>query len=229
MSKTSANAGTFAHAADAAPFRSAPAFDPLKTYPPWTQPGGVERHRPVGGRLKRAIDVALALLALVLLAPIILLVAMLLRFGLGRPILVAEDHIGFGGQVFTAYTFHTSPIHRARKPASDPTIATCLGAVRDSGLDRLPQLLSILRGDMSFVGPRPVTPDELDRRGQCAPDYFTARPGLVGLRRAHRSDHFGYGMRAALDRYYARRWSIWLDLAVLASAVAAVRSLNDAN
>ena len=226
MSKTNASAGRFAHATEATPFRHAPAFDPHKSQAPPAQPCGVRQQLPVGGYVKRAIDVALALLALVVLTPMFVLVAVLLRVGLGRPILIAEQHIGFAGQVFTAYAFRTSPIYRARELASNPTIATCLASLRDSELDRLPQLLSILRGDMSFVGPRPVTLGKFNRRGQCAPDYFAARPGLVGLRRADRSGKLGYRRRAALERYYARRWSVWLDLVLLANTVAEVRDLK---
>ena len=213
MSKTSTSASMFAHAAS---FRSDLETDPHKT---GAQPAGNGGHRPVGGHLKRAIDVALTLAALMLLAPMLALIAVLLRVGLGRPILVAERHIGFAGQLFTAYTFRTSPLHGAR----EPNIASCLASFRDSKLFRLPQLLSILRGDMSFVGPRPVTRAEFDPRGYCAPDYFAAKPGLVGLG----SGKFGSRRRAALERYYVRRWSVWLDLALLINAVAASRALDD--
>ena len=220
MSKMNDWAGIFAQDFKAAAFRSAPGFSPYKTNAARAQFVGVRRHRPVGGHVKRAIDVALALIALVVLAPMFVLIAILVRVGLGRSVLVAEQHVGFAGEVFTAYTFRTSSIQCARELANDRTIATCLASLRDSKLDRLPQLLSILRGDMSFVGPRPVSRDELDRRGHCTPDYFAARPGLVGLRRADRSGNFGYRGRAALDRYYVRRWSVWLDLVLLANAVA---------
>jgi exopolysaccharide production protein ExoY len=182
------------------------------------------RHRLVGGHVKRAIDLALALTALMFLAPLFVLVAILLRVGLGRSVLVAERHIGFAGKVFTTYTFDTSPIGRA----GDPAIAACLASLRDSQIDRLPQLLSILRGDMSFVGPRPVTLDVFGRHGNFAPDYLLAKPGLVGLRPSDRSGMFDYAKRAtALDRYYVRRWSVWLDLALLAKSVVAVRDINN--
>ena len=211
--------------AQAAPLTSVPPFDSRRANAPRTQPGGVGWHRPVGGHVKRAIDVALALLALVLLAPMFLLVAVLLRVSLGRSILVAERHIGFAGHIFKAYTFRTSPIRRARELSGDPTNATCLAFLRDSGVDRLPRLLGILRGDMSFVGPRPVALDEFGRCGHCAPDYFAARPGLVGLRRV--DEVGGSRRRAALDHYYARQWSVWLDFALLASAVASLRNLSN--
>jgi exopolysaccharide production protein ExoY len=179
------------------------------------------------GRAKSPV-VALALLALVLLAPIILLVAILVRVGLGRPILIAVDHTGFGGRVFTTYKFRTTPMHHANRPVNDPIVATCLGTLRVSRIDCLPQLLSILRGEMSFVGPRAITLDELDRPGHFTSDYLKARPGLVGLRPVDRTGIVGCYRRRALDRYYVRRWSIWLDLILLSNAVASVRDANDA-
>jgi len=227
MSKMNASGDISARAAQIAHVRSAAAFDKRTADAPRALPADIGRHRPVGGQVKRAIDIALALIALVLFAPMFLLVAVLLRVVLGRPILVAEHYIGFAGQVFTAYTFRTSPVYRAREPANHPTIATCVASFRESGLDCLPQLLNILRGDMSFVGPRPVTVEEFGRRGHCAPDYFAARPGLVSLCRPDRSGKFGYKRRLALERYYVRRWSVSLDLALLANAAVAVRHLSN--
>ena len=217
MSKTKASSGIISYGADAASRSSTSRFELSKIHV-------LPRHRPVGGHVKRAIDVALALTALMLLSPLFVLVAILLRVDLGRPVLVAERHLGFAGKVFTTYTFRSSPIGRA----GDPAIAACLASLRDSQIDRLPKLLSILRGDMSFVGPRPVTLDAFDRRGYFGQDYLSAKPGLVGLRPSDRSGTFDYARRAAaLDRFYVRRWSVWLDLALLAKSVAVVRDIND--
>jgi lipopolysaccharide/colanic/teichoic acid biosynthesis glycosyltransferase len=178
------------------------------------------RDRPVGGLAKRATDVALAAAALVLLAPILVLIAALLCVGLGRPVFVAQQRIGFAGRRFTAYLFRTAPNDGVRNLASEPALTTCLvSLLRDSGLDRLPQLVSILRGDMSFVGPRPIS---LDRSRHGRPDYFAARPGLIGMCRTDRFGRLGDRRRAAMDRYYVRRWTIWLDFAVLAGSLASV-------
>jgi lipopolysaccharide/colanic/teichoic acid biosynthesis glycosyltransferase len=178
------------------------------------------RDRPVGGLAKRATDVALATIALVLLAPMLVLIAALLHAGFGGPVLVAQQRIGFAGRRFTAYVFRTTPNDGVWNPAGEPTLTACLvSLLRDSGLDRLPQLVSIVRGDMSFVGPRPMS---LDRSGHVRPYYFAARPGLTGLCRTDRFGRLGYRRRAAMDRYYVRRWSIWLDLVVLAGSLASV-------
>ena len=176
------------------------------------------RDWPVDGLAKRAIDIALAAIALVLLGPMFLLIVALLHIALGRRIFVAQQRIGFAGQRFTAYLFRTSPNDGVRNLTGEPLLTTCLvSSLRDSGLDRLPQLVSILRGDMSFVGPRPV---EVDHRRLYGPDYFAARPGLFGMRQLDRSGHLGDRRLGAHDRYYVRQWSIWLDLAVLARSFA---------
>ena len=212
MSKTKASASIIAYSADATPRSSTSRFALFKTHV-------LPRHRPVGGHVKRAIDVALALTALMVFAPLFVLFALLLRVILGRSVFVAERHIGFAGKVFTTYTFGTSPIGN-----TGPAVAACLATLRDSRIDRLPRLLSILRGDMSFVGPRPVTLDAFDRHGYFAPDYLLAKPGLVGLRPSDRWGMCDYAKRApALDRYYVRRWSVWLDLALLAKSVVTAR------
>jgi exopolysaccharide production protein ExoY len=217
MSKTKVSASIIAHGADAASRSSTSSFDLSKTHV-------LPRHRPVGGHVKRAIDVALALTTLMVLAPLFVLVTILLRVILGRSFLVAQRHIGFAGKICTTYSFRTSPIGHT----ADPAVAACLATLRDSQIDRLPQLLSVLRGDMSFVGPRPVTLEVFGRHGNFAPDYLLAKPGLVGLRPSDRSGMFDYAKRvAALDRYYVRRWSVWLDLALLAKSVGAVRDIND--
>src|SRR6476661_2787281 len=90
-------------------------------------------HRPVGGLAKRATDVALAAIALVLLAPMFLLIAVLLYMGLRRSVFVVQQRIGFAGRRFTAYSFRTSPNDDVRDLADEPALATCLvGVVRDS-------------------------------------------------------------------------------------------------
>ena len=179
--------------------------------------GRAPLHCPVGGRVKRSIDIVLAAMTLVVLAPMFLFIAALLRAGLGRPVLAAEEHVGFGGRAFIAYTFRASPNDSARKRSGEATLTSCLSRVlRDSGLDRLPQLISILSGDMSFVGPRPI---RFDRSGHGRPDYFASRPGLISTFWADPSGRLGGRRLAAMDRYYVRHWTIWLDLAVLAGSL----------
>jgi len=208
MTRTRAGASIGVHVDKTSPFGTA--LDPYRvgSYPGQLH---VARRRPVGGAVKRSIDLVLALTAVVLLSPTILLVAVL-RTCVGRAILVSEDYVGFNGQVFTAYTFGSMP----DEPPGD-WVRACLRMLREARLDRLPLFYSILRGDMSFVGPHPLRRTELDRDGCGVQAYLAAKPGLINLRRANRSG------RRAFARYYAQRWSLWLDVVLLASAITAVR------
>jgi lipopolysaccharide/colanic/teichoic acid biosynthesis glycosyltransferase len=183
--------------------------------------GMASRGKPVGGRLKRVTDVVLAGASLVLLAPMFLLIPVLLHLGLGRPVFTAQQRVGFAGRRFTARKFSSRSTDGVPRLTSESQLATCaVGLLRDSGLDRLPELVSVLRGDMSFVGPRPL---QVAQACPPRPDYLAARPGLIDVFRINRTGRSGDRRRAAMDRYYARRWTIWLDLAALA------RSFRDAS
>jgi exopolysaccharide production protein ExoY len=141
--------------------------------------------RPLGDRRKRVADIVLASLALIAFAPIMLMIAVLVRVLLGAPILSAHQRIGSGGRSFSCFKFRTTMANadevlrrhlatdaaaaqewgETQKFLNDPTV-NCLGNVlRKSSLDELPQLFSVLRGDMSLVAPRPVVTDELDQCG----------------------------------------------------------------
>ena len=201
------------------------------------QVDGVERAAdgrptPLGGILKRVVDVLGASIALVLLAPLMLFAAALVRLLLGGPVLFAQKRVGFDGKIFTCYKFRTvvldaekaqhddlisnpaAAIERREtgKLKNDPR-ATCLSNVlRQLGIDELPQLFNVLRGDMSLVGPRSVLPDEIASYGHHARAYLSARPGLTGMWQVSGGNNVG---RIARDCYYARHWSLRLDIWLL--------------
>lgn len=106
-----------------------------------------------------------------------------------------------------------------RKLKNDPRITRVGQFLRKSSLDELPQVINILLGDMSLVGPRPVTEEELAKYGQDAFYYLLVRPGLTGLWQVSGRNEVSYEKRVALDRYYVQNWSIWLDLYILARTV----------
>lgn len=193
-------------------------------------------------RLKRVMDVLLAGMAVVGMAPLLLGIFAIIRIFDRGPALFSQVRIGRDGRVFMIYKFRSMhPDAPARLDAlllSDPAAAaewrsfqklrndpriTPIGRfLRRSSLDELPQLLNILRGDMSIIGPRPVAPDELQRYGANAHLYMAVRPGVLGLWQVRGRNKLTYAQRVALDAEYVRTWSILADLRILLEAVPVV-------
>ena len=196
-----------------------------------------------GGRfVKRVLDIIVAAATLVVLAPILLATALLIAVSLGRPVLFAHERVGRKGHRFRCFKFRTmvtdAEARLAEVLARDPALAaewqetrklrndprvTRLGLVlRRTSIDELPQLLNVLRGDMSCVGPRPVTADELGRYGDAAEAYLAARPGLTGLWQVSGRSALSYQARVALDGLYAARRSLLLDIVILLRTIPAL-------
>ena len=197
---------------------------------------------PLGGRAKRTVDVALALALLILATPLMLVVAGLIRLLMGGPVVFGHKRVGYRGRVFICYKFRTMAANTqellerhladnpeaarewraTRKLANDPRVTTLGHILRKSSLDELPQLFNVLRGDMSLIGPRPIVPEEVARYGRHTEAYFSARPGITGVWQTSGRNSVSYRARVARDRYYARNWSLWLDLVLLAKTIPAV-------
>lgn len=210
--------------------------------------GSAKAHQPLGGSKKRAFDVAMALVALVVLSPLMLMIALLIKATMGGPIIYAHTRVGHNGNAFRCLKFRTMVSHPDEKLkhflANDPDAAqewretqklkndprvTFLGrTLRISSLDELPQLLNVLRGEMSCVGPRPVVAAEIARYGLHAQEYLYARPGLTGLWQVSGRSRLNYAERVALDAQYVRSWSMWLDLTILLKTIPAALNFHDA-
>lgn len=191
---------------------------------------------------KRVLDVLVAGVTLVLLAPLILAAMALIAITMGFPVVFSHPRIGKGGRVFKCYKLRTMHVdgarilaeHFARNPAAreewertsklmhDPRVTPLGHALRKASIDELPQLVNVLKGDMSCVGPRPITAAEMPRYGECLEDYLSVRPGLTGLWQISGRSRTGFDERVRLDATYVRRWSLWLDLAILIRTAPAV-------
>lgn len=155
---------------------------------------------------------------------------------MGGPVLFSHRRIGFNGKPFDCYKFRTmvqnaeqvleehlahdpqaaEEWREAQKLRHDPRI-TFLGQIlRKSSIDELPQLVNVLRAEMSCVGPRPIVANELPRYGSLADEYLRTRPGLTGLWQISGRDDVDYARRVGLDAQYVRNWSIRNDLTILA-------------
>jgi exopolysaccharide production protein ExoY len=191
---------------------------------------------PLGAHLKRASDLLISSVMSISLAPLMIMVTLIICITMGRPIFFSHERVGFNGRRFRCYKFRTMvkdckerlALHLRSNPEArdewesthklrdDPRITGIGQLLRKSSLDELPQLINILRGDMSCVGPRPVTADELrERYGTSARHYLSARPGLTGLWQVSGRSSISYRYRIALDRTYVTSWSIWLDAKIL--------------
>lgn len=205
-------------------------------------PENLPNDHPLGGRPKRILDVTIATTALVLLLPLIAIISLLILVTLKRPILFSHMRIGQGGRPFVCYKFRTMVVNsedvlrrhietnqaaaeewaKTRKLATDPRVTFLGRMLRISSLDELPQLINIIRGDMSCVGPRPVVADELARYGDSAKAYIKARPGLTGSWQVSGRNALKYEDRVALDRAYVENWSFSKDIDIILRTVPAI-------
>jgi exopolysaccharide biosynthesis polyprenyl glycosylphosphotransferase len=184
---------------------------------------------------KRIIDFAVAALAIVILSPVLLGVAVWIRRRDGAPVLFRQQRVGLHGRPFEVLKFRTMVTDaesryddvvaqsdpRAFKLTDDPRVTKTGAFLRRTSLDELPQLWNVLLGQMSLVGPRPAPPREVKEYDIWHRRRLSMKPGITGLWQvmARRSDDFEE--RATLDLSYIDRWSLWLDFKILARTIPA--------
>lgn len=169
--------------------------------------------------LKRWLDVALATAGLILLSPLMILVAASIKAVDPGPVIFVQRRVGVHGRVFNFFKFRSMPTGTPEM-TSDQIAELRLSPVgrfiRRTSIDELPQLVNVLRGDMSLVGPRPPIESQLElialRRASGA---LACRPGLSGLAQVNSFDHMSVAQKAELDGEYARRLSFLLDAEIL--------------
>lgn len=175
--------------------------------------------------LKRAFDFLAALFALLLLWPLLLLLALLVRVKLGGPVVFRQSRPGRDGLVFTLVKFRTMTDARdaAGKLRPDSDRLTPFGVwLRATSLDELPELWNVLRGEMSLVGPRPLLVEYLPRYTPAEARRHEVRPGLTGWAQVNGRNATTWEQRLALDVWYVDHRSFWLDLRILARTVGLV-------
>jgi len=197
--------------------------------------------RPSSRLLKAVFDQAGAALLLVLLAPLMLALAALIRAD-GGPALYRHRRVGAGGRGFDCLKFRSMVVDadsllrqliandRAaaaewaanQKLRNDPRVTKLGLFLRRSSLDELPQLLNVLHGEMSLVGPRPIMQEEIARYGDDIEYYYAAKPGLTGLWQVSGRSEMSYDCRVKLDVWYVANWTLWHDMAILFKTVPAL-------
>lgn len=190
---------------------------------------------------KRTFDVFFAILLLIMLSPLFAFLAIKISRD-GGPSFYGHTRIGMNGRKFKCYKFRsmimnsqevlahllaTDPHAKAEwdkefKLKNDPRITRLGHFIRKTSIDELPQLWNVLKGDMSFVGPRPVTEDELDRYRQYVKYYLAVRPGITGLWQVSGRNDVSYNERIRLDTRYIIGWSLLQDFIILFKTISVV-------
>jgi exopolysaccharide biosynthesis polyprenyl glycosylphosphotransferase len=204
------------------------AYEPLFYVEPWALP-----HRQL--IIKRGLDLVASGLALIVAAPVMLVLAALIKLNDGGPVLFKQTRVGTDGNLFKVYKFRTMVVDAEARLAElaasnersgplfkmdrDPRVTRVGRFLRASSLDELPQILNVLKGDMSLVGPRPALPAEVAAFDEELRDRTKVKPGITGLWQIEARDNPSFSAYRRLDLYYVENWSVSLDIVILFATV----------
>ena len=226
---------------DTAPAENA--FASLRALPEWETPR--IRVKPVPyAPAKRALDLTLALLGLSLSAPLMALIALVVKLNSQGPAIFKQTRVGVGGRSFTCYKFRSMYAHAEQqrrqlqsrnevtgpvfKIKRDPRMTPVGRLLRKFSLDELPQLVNVLKGEMSIVGPRPPIPSEVCEYGAKELGRLSVQPGLTCLWQVSGRSEIGFAEWVELDLRYIETMSFWQDLTIIAWTIPAVLSTRGA-
>lgn len=172
--------------------------------------------------MKRIFDFVISLITLILLAPIIIITALLIKWKIGSPVLFKQSRPGLNGKVFMVYKFRTMTDERDSKGEllPDEIRLTSFGKlIRKLSLDELPQLFNVVKGDMSFVGPRPLLVEYLELYNNTQARRHEVRPGITGWAQVNGRNAISWEERFELDVWYVDNQSFLLDIKILLMTV----------
>lgn len=188
-----------------------------------------------GGRayliVKRLFDVICSLLAIIILSPVLLVVAIIVKVTSPGPVIYRQHRVGMHGRDIYLYKFRSMVENADRlidsftpeqkkeyyenfKLEHDPRVTGIGRFLRKSSIDELPQLVNIFKGEMSFVGPRPIVEEELENYGTDRDFFLSVKPGLTGYWATHGRSNTSYEERMRLELYYVEHASLWLDIRI---------------
>jgi Undecaprenyl-phosphate galactose phosphotransferase WbaP len=185
--------------------------------------------------IKRLLDITLVTIGGLILLPFLLIIALIVKLSSAGPVLYSHKRLGLDGKFFKAYKFRSmvldadkqlEDIHAkdpelkkewesGQKLKNDPRVTKIGKLLRRSSFDEFPQLINILKGEMSLVGPRPVVEAEIEKYGENFKRVFSVKPGLTGLWQISGRSDTNYLERISYDTYYLQSWSVWLDLWII--------------
>jgi len=172
--------------------------------------------------IKRILDLTLTLIAMIVALPVMAVVALLVWIKIGTPVLFKQPRPGFHEKIFTIYKFRTmrDAFDEKGKLLPDDQRLTRFGRIlRTTSLDELPELFCVLKGEMSWVGPRPLLMQYLDRYSKEQHRRHLVLPGITGWAQVNGRNAISWEEKFALDVWYVDHWSIWLDLKILIMTV----------
>lgn len=171
--------------------------------------------------LKRIFDIVVSLIGLVLLSPLFLLVAVLIKLDSSGPVFFKQERIGIKGKPFFPYKFRTMVQGAVGKGlgftvAKDDERITKIGKfLRKYGIDEFPQLINVLKGEMSLVGPRPTLRYQVEKYNEFEVRRLLVKPGLAGWALVHGRNSLTWPERIKYDVWYVDNWSLWLDIKII--------------
>lgn len=183
------------------------------------------RHKPYGSYekyLKRVMDAFLALLAIIVLSPVLIVTAVLVRIKLGAPVLFVQERPGLNGEIFKLYKFRTMTDKRDKNGnllPDDERLPKFGRMLRSTSLDELPELFNILRGDMSIIGPRPLLAEYLPYYTEEEKHRHDVRPGLSGLAQVHGRNTITWEEKFAWDLKYVEKITFLGDVSIILQTI----------
>ena len=175
--------------------------------------------------MPRVADIALAIIGLILSAPILLLAAIAIKLDTRGPVFYRQRRVGLGGATFEMWKLrtmaHGAPLGGVWDPltADDPRITRVGAFLRKTSLDELPNLFNVLRGEMAIVGPRPTISEQVSEYTPRQRRRLEVKPGITGWAQINGREEIGWEQRFVLDRWYVDHWSLWLDIKIILRTV----------
>lgn len=169
--------------------------------------------------IKRIFDIVIAVSVIIILSPIMLITAFCIRITMGKPILFHQPRAGYKDKIFRIYKFRSMTNERDQNGQllpNDDRLTTVGVVIRATSIDELPQFINVLKGEMSLIGPRPLSAAYIDRYNSRQALRHDMYPGISGLPQAtYRGQARSWEERLELDAWYVENWSLWLDLKIL--------------
>ena len=189
--------------------------------------------------IKRFLDIVFSFLLIIFLTPLFLIIGVIIKINSKGPVLYTQKRIGKDNITFSCYKFRTmhpeanyllkeiliknpnfkNEFEETRKIINDPRITKIGKFLRFSSLDELPQIVNVLRGDMSFIGPRPIVKSEIKKYGNDFKKVFSIKPGISGLWQVSGRNKLSYSKRVELDIFYSENISFLLDIKIFIKTI----------